>query len=71
MLENNKLEFDNDYFRQNKGATKGSIFAATYVNLTMEFFQVTCYDLCRNKFGEDLGYFILENWSRFLNDCET
>ena len=49
----------------------GSIFAATYVNLTMEFFQVTCYDLCRNKFGEDLGYFILENWSRFLNDCET
>ena len=29
------------------------------------------YDLCRDKFGEDLGNFIFENWSRFLDDCET
>ena len=37
----------------------------------MGFLELTFYDLCRNKFGEDLGNFILENWRRFLNDCET
>ena len=26
---------------------------------------------CRDKFGEDLGNFIFENWSCFLDDCET
>ena len=33
--------------------------------------QPTFYDLCRDKFGENLGNFIFENWSRFLDDCET
>ena len=37
----------------------------------MGFLELTFYDLCRNKFGEDLGNFILENWRCFLNDCET
>ena len=37
----------------------------------MGFFELTFYDLCRDKFGENLGNFIFENWSRFLNDCET
>ena len=47
------------------------MFAPTYANLTMGFFELTFFDLCRNKFGEDLGNFIFENWSRFLDDCET
>ena len=29
------------------------------------------YDICGNKFGKDLGNLIFENWSRFLDDCET
>ena len=29
------------------------------------------YDLCRDKFGEDLENVIFENWNRFLDDCET
>ena len=32
---------------------------------------ITFYDLCKDIFGEDLGNFIFENWSRFLYDCET
>ena len=43
----------------------------TYANLTMGFFELTFYDLCRDKFGENLGNFIFENWSSFLDDCET
>ena len=57
VLENNNLELDNDYFIQSKGATVGTIFAPRYANLNMVFFEIT-YDICRNKFGEDLGYFI-------------
>ena len=49
----------------------GTIFAPTYANLTMGFFELTFYNLCRDKLGEDLGNFIFENWSRFLDDCET
>ena len=49
----------------------GTIFAPSYANPTMGFFELTFYDLCRDKFGEDLGNFIFENWSRFLDDCEA
>ena len=71
VLENTNLKFDNEYFNQIKGTAMGTIFAPTYLNLTMGFFELTFYDLCKDKFREDLGNFIFENWSRFLNDCET
>ena len=48
-----------------------TIFAPTYTNLTMGFFELTFYALCKDRFGEDLGNFIFENWSRFLDDCEN
>ena len=49
----------------------GTIFAPTYANLTMGFFGLTFYDLCKDRFGGDLGNFIFENWSSFLHDCNT
>ena len=48
-----------------------TIVAQTYGNLTMGFFEFTFYDLCKDRFGEDLGNFIFENCCRFLDDCET
>ena len=71
ILENNNLNFDNEYFNQIKGTVMATIFGLIYANLTMGFFQLTFYDLCKDRFGEDLGNFIFENWSRFLVDCET
>ena len=71
ILENNSLNFNNEYFNQIKGTAMKTIFAPTYANLTMEFFELTFYDLCRDKFGENLGNFIFKNWSRFLDDCKT
>ena len=71
ILENNNLNFDNEYFNQIKGTSMRTIFAPTYANLTMGFLELTFYDLCKDKFGEDLGNFIFENWSRFLDDCEA
>ena len=37
----------------------------------MGYFELTFYRICINEFGETLGHFILENWYRFLDDCET
>ena len=36
----------------------------------MGFFELTFYDICRDKFGEYLGNFIFKNWSRFLDDYD-
>ena len=49
----------------------GNILAPTYANLTMRCFELTFCDLCKDRFGEDLGNFNFENWSRFLDGCET
>ena len=37
----------------------------------MAFFEFRFYNLCKDEFREDLGNFISENWSCFLNNCET
>ena len=63
--------FGNEYFNQTKVMAMSTIFALTYANLTMGFFDLTFHDLFRDKFGKDLGNFILENWNRFLDDYET
>ena len=60
ILENNNLNFDKEYFNQIKGlGTRGMTMGSRI------------YDVCREKLGEDLGNFIFENWSLFLDDCET
>ena len=50
VSENNNLNFGN--FNKIKGTAMGTIFAPTYANLTMGFFELTFYDLCRDKFGK-------------------
>ena len=37
----------------------------------MGYFELTFYRICISGFGETPGQFILENWCRFLDDCET
>ena len=60
IFENNNLNFDKEYFNQIKGlGTRGTTMGSRI------------YDVCREKLGEDLGNFIFENWSLFLDDCET
>ena len=62
ILENNNLNFDNEYFNlEIKGTAMCTIFVPTYANLTMGFLALTFYDFCRDRFGGDLGSFISEN----------
>ena len=49
----------------------GTIFAHIYEALSMVYFELTFHRICINEFGETLGQFILKNWCRFLENCET
>ena len=49
----------------------GRIFAHIYEALSMGYFELTFHRICINEFGETLGQFILKNWCRFLENCET
>ena len=50
----------------------GTIFAPTYADLTMGYFEVKFYNLCNEKWGEIMKYmnYIYENWKRYLDDCQ-
>ena len=37
----------------------------------MGYFEVHFYYIFELKSGKELQEFILENWSRFLDDCQT
>ena len=37
----------------------------------MGYFEVHFYNICELKWGKEFQEFILENWSRFLGDCQT
>ena len=49
----------------------GTIFAPTYASLLMGYFEVYLYDICGVKWGSEFKKFLIENWSRFLDDCKT
>ena len=49
----------------------GTIFAHIYEALSMGYFELTFHRICINELGETLGQFILKNWCRFLENCET
>ena len=49
----------------------GTIFAPTYATLTMGYFEVHFYNICGLKWRKEFQAIILENWSRFLDDCQA
>ena len=49
----------------------GIIFAPTYATLTIGYLEVQFYNTGELKQGKEFQEFILENWSRFLDDCQT
>ena len=70
ILENNNCTFNDKFYRQISGTAMGTIFAPTYATLTMGYFEFYFY-ICEPKWGEEFQEFILENWSCFLDDCQT
>lgn len=48
-----------------------TIFAPTYAALTIGYFDVHLYDISKVKWGSKIKEFVIENWSRFLDNCEN
>ena len=49
----------------------GSIFAPTYANLSMGYFEIKLFRACTFKCGDLLAKYIKENYNHFLDDCYT
>ena len=49
----------------------GTVFAATYVNLSMGYHEIKLYDLIELNYNLDIRQYFVESWKRFLDDCET
>ena len=49
----------------------GTFFAPTCATLTMGYFEVYFSNICELKWRKEFQEFILENWNRFLDDCQT
>ena len=60
-----------NFYTQVSGTATDTIFAPTYATLTMGYLEVHFYNICELKQGKEFQEFILENWSRFLDDCQT
>ena len=71
IFENNNCTFDDEFYKQISGTAMGTIFAPTYATLTMGFFEEHFYNICQIKWGIEFHNFILENWNRYLDDCQT
>ena len=47
-----------------------AVFAPTYANLSMGYREIKLYDLIELNYNLDIRQYFLENWKRFLDDCE-
>ena len=45
ILKNNTLTFDSKFYLQIKGTAMGPIFAPTYANLTMAYYEIKVYSI--------------------------
>ena len=70
ILKNNTCVFDNEYFLQLQGTAMGTVFAPTYANLSMGYHEIKLYDLIELNYNLDIRQYFVENWKRFLDDCE-
>ena len=52
ILENNNCTFNDEFYRQISGTAMGTIFAPTYTTLTMAYFEVHFYNICKLKWGK-------------------
>ena len=70
ILKKNTCVFDNEYFLQLQGIAMGTVFAPTYANLSMRYHEIKFYDLIELNYSVDIRQYFVENWKRFLDDCQ-
>ena len=48
----------------------GTVFAPIYANLSMGYHEIKLHDLIELNYNLDIRHYFVENWKRFLDDCE-
>ena len=71
IVQNNNVQFNNEFYNQIKGTTMHTILAPTYTILLMGYFEIKLYSVCTFKYGDLLAEYIKGNWNRFFEDCYT
>ena len=69
ILKNNTLTFDSDFYLQIKGTAMGTIFAPTYANLTMGYYEIKVYSIISQSYTLASKHF-QNSWFRYLDDCQ-
>ena len=69
ILKNNTLTFDSEFYLQIKGTVMSTIFATTYVNLTMGYREIKVYSIICQNYALDRKHF-QNSWSRYLDDYQ-
>ena len=67
-MKNNSCVFDNEYFLQLQSTEMGTVFASTYTNLSMGYYEIKLYDLIELNYNLDIRQYFVENWKRLLGD---
>ena len=68
ILENNILQFNNNFYKQIKGTAMGTKFAPNYATLTLGFLEIKMYTLIEQIHG-NTSIYLKSHFKRFLDDC--
>ena len=60
-MQNNTLEFNNEFYNQHKGSAMGTIFAPTYATLSMGYFEIKLFTVWTFTYEQVLAEYIKEN----------
>ena len=70
IVKNSTYIFDNEYFLQFQGTAVGTVFTPTYANVSMGYHEIKLYHLIELNYNLDIRQYFMENWKRFLDDCQ-
>ena len=71
ILENNNCNFNDEFCREIRVTAKTTNFVSTYATLPVGYFEIYICDIYEFKWRKVFQEFLLEDFSRFLDACQT
>ena len=68
VLTKSFFSFNGSHYALREGTVTGTTVAPTYANLVMAYLEVKLYNLVRQKYGDFIYKYVINNWKRFLDD---
>ena len=70
ILKSNTFIVDNEHYLQLQDTAMDTVFVPTYANLCIGYHEIKLCDLIESNYNLDIRQYFVENWKRFLDDCE-